>query len=290
MSFLPLVFSFVLILLVVPLILFLERRLLGVIQLRLGVFLYLANGLFVFLADFLKILSKHAILVFTYNRLLLLFFAFLFLFHAVSVFLALLYGLVSGLVVLPVYVLMVVLCHLAFIPFHFLHVMFVSNSVYAYIGLIRYVYVLVACELVLSFVFFCFCLLVANGLWYSLSYYTLVLVFALVFQYVLFVIADTGRLPFDLSEAESELVSGYSTELFAFTFLFCFFSEYVLLLSFCLLLAYFTGCSFLVFLVLVLSVRALALRLHWFYLLRFSWLYHLWVLNVLFCYLMVATN
>jgi len=75
-----LILSVLSLILCVPFILLIERRLLGILQLRLGVFMYLFQGLFVFLADFLKILTKWGLTIFVFNTYVFYGFCFMFFF------------------------------------------------------------------------------------------------------------------------------------------------------------------------------------------------------------------
>lgn len=121
------------------------------------------------------------------------------------------------------------LCLFIFIPFPFLNIAYISNSIYALLGALRYIYVLISVELILSFSFFIL-------VWFSvpsfIPLYGKIVLFGAIFVLYISILIDVGRLPFDLTEAESELVAGYSTELSSIIFLVVFFSEYIILFTF----------------------------------------------------------
>jgi NADH-ubiquinone oxidoreductase chain 1 len=115
-----------------------------------------------------------------------------------------------------------------------------ANSKYAFLGSLRSTAQLISYELVLSSVVLLVLLLTG-----SLNIITIVesqrvvyLLFPLLPLFLVFFIssiAETNRPPFDLAEAESELVSGFMTEHSASIFVFFFLAEYASIVLICIL-------------------------------------------------------
>lgn len=97
-------------------------------------------------------------------------------------------------------------------------------------------------------------------------------------------IAETNRSPFDLPEAESELVSGFMTEYSGITFTFFFLGEYTNILTICTLFGIlFLGSSFsLPLIFFILWIRACQARLRFDQLMALGW-YH--ILPISICYI-----
>lgn len=115
-----------------------------------------------------------------------------------------------------------------------------ANSKYAFIGSIRSTAQLLSYELVLSSIIFLiilfagsfsFTLLIESqkSVWYILPLLPIALMFFVA------ILAETNRAPFDLAEAESELVSGFMTEHAAVIFVFFFLAEYASIVLICVL-------------------------------------------------------
>ena len=115
-----------------------------------------------------------------------------------------------------------------------------ANSKYAFLGSLRSTAQLISYELILSSVIILIILLTGN-----LNIITIVEsqrivdfilpLFPLFIIFFIGSIAETNRAPFDLAEAESELVSGFMTEHAAVVFVFFFLAEYGSIVLMCIL-------------------------------------------------------
>ena len=125
-----------------------------------------------------------------------------------------------------------------------------ANSKYAFLGSLRSTAQLISYELILSSAILLVILLTGSlnltvnieaqkSIWFILP---LLPVFVIFF---IGSVAETNRAPFDLAEAESELVSGFMTEHAAVIFVFFFLAEYASILLICILntMLFFAGYS-----------------------------------------------
>ena len=115
-----------------------------------------------------------------------------------------------------------------------------ANSKYAFLGSLRSTAQLISYELILSSVILLVVLLTSNlnltinieaqkTIWFVVPLFPIFLIF------FIGSVAETNRAPFDLAEAESELVSGFMTEHAAVIFVFFFLAEYASIVLMCLL-------------------------------------------------------
>ena len=115
-----------------------------------------------------------------------------------------------------------------------------ANSKYAFLGSLRSTAQLISYELILSSAILLVVLLsgnlnltgnieAQNGIYYLFPLFPIALIF------FIGAIAETNRAPFDLAEAESELVSGFMTEHAAVIFVFFFLAEYASIVLICIL-------------------------------------------------------
>ena len=117
-----------------------------------------------------------------------------------------------------------------------------ANSKYAFLGSLRSTAQLISYELILSSVILLVVLLTSNlnltinieaqkTIWFAVPLFPIFLIF------FIGSVAETNRAPFDLAEAESELVSGFMTEHAAVIFVFFFLAEYASIVLMCLLIS-----------------------------------------------------
>ena len=115
-----------------------------------------------------------------------------------------------------------------------------ANSKYAFLGSIRSTAQLISYELVLSSAILLI-IMITNSLNININIQYQKIIFFLIPLAPIFLIffigsvAETNRAPFDLAEAESELVSGFMTEHAAVIFVFFFLAEYGSILLMCIL-------------------------------------------------------
>lgn len=116
-----------------------------------------------------------------------------------------------------------------------------ANSKYAFLGSLRSTAQLISYELILSSAILLVVLL-SGSLNLSVNVETqraVMFIFPLFPLFIIFLIgaiAETNRAPFDLAEAESELVSGFMTEHAGAIFVFFFLAEYASIVLICILI------------------------------------------------------
>jgi len=117
-----------------------------------------------------------------------------------------------------------------------------ANSKYAFLGSLRSTAQLISYELILSsallvLVFLSGTFNLSIIIEIQKSIYFLFLVPPLYMIFYIAAVAETNRAPFDLAEAESELVSGFMTEHAAGIFVFFFLAEYASIILICILIS-----------------------------------------------------
>jgi NADH-ubiquinone oxidoreductase chain 1 len=115
-----------------------------------------------------------------------------------------------------------------------------ANSKYAFLGSLRSTAQLISYELILSsaillVVFLTSSLNLTVNIEYQKAVWFLIPLFPVFIIFFIGSVAETNRAPFDLAEAESELVSGFMTEHAAVIFVFFFLAEYASIVLICIL-------------------------------------------------------
>jgi len=113
---------------------------------------------------------------------------------------------------------------------------------YSFMGGLRAAAQIISYEVVLSFFFLLFCSIEWSLNLFSLKFYWRGLAVGLgliFFLWIVIVVAETNRAPFDIREGESELVSGFNTEYSSILFTILFIGEYGMIAGYSLLTSYF---------------------------------------------------
>lgn len=106
-----------------------------------------------------------------------------------------------------------------------------ANSKYAFLGSLRSTSAMISYELILSSAILIIILITGTFNYTKIieiqqSVWFIFPLFSVFFFYFMAILAETSRVPFDLQEAESELVSGFMTEHSSTVFVFFFLGEY----------------------------------------------------------------
>lgn len=224
-----------------------ERKILAAIQRRKGPNVIGVFGLLQPMSDGVKLFIKEVIVPSSSNKLIFIFSP------AITFFMSLL-----GWAVIP-YNKYAVLCDLNFGTLYILAISSLgvygiimsgwsSNSKYAFLGSLRSTAQMVSYEVSIGFILAILLLTVGSlnltdiilaqrEIWFVIPFFPLCLLF------FISALAETNRHPFDLPEAEAELVSGYNVEYSAVGFALFSLGEYgnMLLMSACTIIFFFGG-------------------------------------------------
>jgi len=123
-----------------------------------------------------------------------------------------------------------------------------SNSKYALIGALRAIAQMISYEIVfgvciLIVIFFSGSASLNDIVLSQINFYNFIPLFPIFIIFLICIFAETNRAPFDLPEAESEIVAGYNVEYSSITFAMFFLAEYsnMILMSVLLVIVFFGG-------------------------------------------------
>ena len=224
-----------LILLTVAFFTLFERKVIGLFHLRVGPNKVSFIGLLQPLLDAFKLLTKQNLTPFRANKFI----------YNIAPIIALSLSLFVWITMPNIYLILSInysivlfFCISSIIVFSVLIAGWSSNSKYSLIGSLRSVAQSISYESVFSTILVIILVIISS---YSIRSFITEssLLFLLFFPlWVICTLAETHRAPFDFSESESELVSGFNTEYSGAYFAFIFLSEYAILIYSCLLITY----------------------------------------------------
>lgn len=224
--------TILLVLLAVAFFTLFERKLIGLVHLRVGPNKVGYFGLLQPLLDAFKLLSKSSFSSLFSNKISYFLAPYLSLFLAILiwVFVPFYYNMSDN-----SFSLLAFLCVGSIRVFSILICGWSSNSKYSFIGSIRSIAQSISYERVFSTLVLTLIILFCTFSVKRVSSYFFIGLFYLVPLWIFSLLAETHRAPFDFSESESELVSGFNTEYRGSLFAFVFLSEYAVILVSCIL-------------------------------------------------------
>nr|QUJ09553.1 NADH dehydrogenase subunit 1 [Telenomus remus] len=260
-----------------------ERKLLSYIQFRKGPNKVGIIGILQAFSDGIKLFSNEINLLYKVNYFL--YFLSPFFMFIISYSMWLLYPyLFNGLNLMNYFLLMFCFLSMNVYPMMFAGVY--SNSVYAVLGGLRSIAQTVSYEVSFIFLIFNFIFLVESFMintFLKFNYFIVLIMFPLSLLLFSSILAELNRTPFDFSEGESELISGYNIEYMSGPFALIFLAEYsnIIFLMFIFVKMNFFHMNLLIFtffmffLYLVILIRALLPRLRYDKLMFMVWLNYL---------------
>nr|APH07340.1 NADH dehydrogenase subunit 1 [Leptopilina boulardi] len=260
----------------------LERKVLGYIQIRKGPNKILIKGIFQPFSDAVKLMSKEFFLIKNLNYMFYLFspcFSFL-LMLMMWLLIPNFYNLFCN-----NFSMLFILCFLSMGVYMMMLSGWSSNSMYSMLGSIRAVSQSISYEVSLI-------LLLLSSLMFIESFdlkgfikmqdkiWMFWFLSLIMLMFLVSVLAELNRTPFDLAEGESELVSGFNTEYMSGGFVLIFLSEYgmIMLMSYLIVLFYFMDnfslsvvFKTLIFMILIICIRGSFPRMRYDKLMMLIW-------------------
>nr|BCW91770.1 NADH dehydrogenase subunit 1 [Ixodes pavlovskyi] len=279
-SFISFVFLILCVLVSVAFFTLLERKILGYVHIRKGPNKVGLWGIFQPFSDAVKLFSKEMNLMFYMNMFVYIFMSMISL--MLMMFLLFLFKWTYNQILIE-YGLVYMLCVSSLSVYVILMGGWSSNSKYSLLGAYRGVAQVISYEvsfslLLISIVFFCGSYNVSNVSGFQDFWMFMVGFLNLFMIWMVSCYAETNRSPFDLSEGESELVSGFNVEYGSWNFALLFMAEYGNIILFSLVTSYlFFGSSgflminMLIVMTLFILIRGTLVRYRYDKLMMLAW-------------------
>nr|QXT43916.1 NADH dehydrogenase subunit 1 [Neoseiulus womersleyi] len=221
-----------------------ERKILGYIQIRKGPDKLIMKGFFQPISDAVKLFSKEKSMGLVLNKYMYLYFSILSLYLMLLIWLIYSFNKIDGFYYSVIYFLLVS----GMTIYWLMGSSWASNSKYALLGCYRSGAQVVSYEV--GFIFLCLVFFESSYSYSLLNFltfqenanYFIFVFWFLYFLWVVIILAELNRSPFDFAESESELVSGFNIEYGGAKFAFLFLAEYgsILFMSFLSMMVFFT--------------------------------------------------
>lgn len=241
-SLVKLITLFLMLTIVIATVTLIERKVLALVQRRVGPNYVGYKGRLQFIADAIKLLVKHITVLPRVNRILFLLVPALVCIVSYLFWANLVWGPNFGILEIE-YNLFFMGIISTFFSYLLILVGFLTNSKYAILSSSRVIILNVNLEMLLNFFMLCLAILM-ESLSFSIAaaYQTdakwNIFLFMIIWPIIFITFyLETGRIPYDLAEAESELIAGYTTEYGGFFFALFYLGEYFHLYCFSALYA-----------------------------------------------------
>ncbi|YP_003795551.1 NADH dehydrogenase subunit 1 (mitochondrion) [Panonychus citri] len=229
-----------------------ERKFLGILNNRKAPNYLLFMSVLQSLNDFLKLITKK---IFKMNFIMKLYWMMM-IFFGMMMFLLIMmiFPLNNSLMYYYLNFYMFFLIY-SLMAFFFLVLSYSSNSIYSMMAMTRVLIQIISYEVGMIFLFLLplFLLNEFNFFMYYMSK-NLILLFSLMYlmTFMMIVLSEMNRTPFDFLESETELVSGFNVEYFSSLFSFIFLVEYGFFLFMMILITFFFNLNFMIMLSLTI--------------------------------------
>lgn len=245
-SFIKILIAVLILTIIIATITLIERKVLAIVQRRVGPNYIGYKGRLQFIADAAKLLFKHINIIYTVNKVLFITIPSLILISSYLFWVNIIWG--PNMAICEIeYNLFFMGVISGFFSYLLILIGWVSNNKYSILAANRVVVMSLNLEILLNFFlitlvflseslsFFQIVSLQANYNWFIIIFLPVLPIILVIF------LLETGRIPFDLAEAESELIAGYTTEFGGFFFALFYLGEYFHLYCFS---AIYTLCLF----------------------------------------------